>query len=279
MVILVMPLMAGIIRPFLIFCGFVVKIVVVVDIAVNGVPKPWLALSTPLGGRRLQGLLNGLSAEVFWHDLRLLNRLSNRSWVAPELGRHFLLIVEALYWVAKIVAHFLVVLVVRLVHRLANTTVEFDLSEAGQRRKEQLWGEALRGHRQVKSQIVLQGLELLVWQAKLSHQRLLLLGNIFTVVEVVAQQIFSDPFRWIVDGLVLHFSFLLHGHLWLFDFAHQVRVFCGLFLNLFSPPLFLHLNPLIRICRKLSHRRTVDRCIRFFHLKFKLIDSNKKLPV
>ena len=58
--------------------------------------------------------------------------------MTPELGRHFLLVVEALHWIAKIVAHLLVVLVVRLVHRLANTTVEFDLSEAGQRRKEQL---------------------------------------------------------------------------------------------------------------------------------------------
>ena len=104
----------------------------------------------------------------------------------------------------------------------------------------------------MECQIVLERLKLLVWQAELFHQILLLLGDILAIVGVVVQQIVSDPIGVICDG-----------HLWLFDFSHLLCALRGLFLNPFSPPLFLNLKPLIRISRKLSHHENVPDVVVF----------------
>ena len=65
---------------FLSFCGFIFLHLVLVARAVDmAIMMVIGAVSASLGGRLLQGFLDGLPPEVFGHDLRLLNRLSNRS--------------------------------------------------------------------------------------------------------------------------------------------------------------------------------------------------------
>ena len=64
---------------FLSFCGFIFLHLVGVARAVGmAIMMVVGAVGASLRGRLLQGFLNGLPSEVFGHDLRLLNWLSNR---------------------------------------------------------------------------------------------------------------------------------------------------------------------------------------------------------
>ena len=64
---------------FLSFCGFIFLHLVGVARAVGMAIMMMVgAVVASLRGRLLQGFLNCLPPEVFGHDLRLLNRLSNR---------------------------------------------------------------------------------------------------------------------------------------------------------------------------------------------------------
>ena len=79
--------MMTVILSFLSFCGFIFLHLVGVASAVDmAVMVKVGAMGAPLRRRLLQGFLDGLPTEVFGHDLRLLNGLSDRSGVAPELG-------------------------------------------------------------------------------------------------------------------------------------------------------------------------------------------------
>ena len=65
---------------FLSFCGFIFLRLVLVARAVDMAIVMMIgAVGASLRGRLLQGFLDGLPSEVFGHDLRLLNWLSNRS--------------------------------------------------------------------------------------------------------------------------------------------------------------------------------------------------------
>ena len=79
--------MLTVILSFLSFCGFIflhqVWVARAVDVAVMVMVG---AMGAPLRRRLLQGFLDSLPTEVFGNDLRLLNGLSDRSGVAPELG-------------------------------------------------------------------------------------------------------------------------------------------------------------------------------------------------